>query len=272
MARTDNLNNFLTDVAESIRTKKGTTELIPASNFDTEINSIETGGGDINDYFINKPTAKTIVSWIKKLPTMDFSNLKNDAFYELFRNMYNLKEVKIINSEQVSGWANYMFYNTTLLESYEIDGNLINCKSHNSLFSYSGIKEIKNINTSNSTNLGAFANYCSNLTDIDELDGSNVIAVNAFCVASSNLVNFGGIKNLGKAYLTTQNANYSLYGLDLSTNTNLTHESLMNVINNLYDIASAGVQTQKLTLGSTNLAKLTEEEIAIANNKGWTIA
>ena len=45
MARTDNLNNFLTDVANSIREKKGTTELIPASEFDTEIDSIETGGG-----------------------------------------------------------------------------------------------------------------------------------------------------------------------------------------------------------------------------------
>ena len=45
MARTDNLNNFLTDVANSIREKKGTTELIPASDFDTEIESIETGGG-----------------------------------------------------------------------------------------------------------------------------------------------------------------------------------------------------------------------------------
>ena len=43
MARTDTLNNFLTDVADSIRTKKGTTNKIPASNFDTEIEGIETG-------------------------------------------------------------------------------------------------------------------------------------------------------------------------------------------------------------------------------------
>ena len=43
MARTDSLNNFLTDIANSIRNKKGTTDTIPASNFDTEIESIETG-------------------------------------------------------------------------------------------------------------------------------------------------------------------------------------------------------------------------------------
>ena len=44
MARTDTLGNFLTDVATAIRNKKGTTDTIVASDFDTEIESIETGG------------------------------------------------------------------------------------------------------------------------------------------------------------------------------------------------------------------------------------
>lgn len=43
MADTTNLSNFLTDVAISIREKRGTTNEIPASDFDTEILSIETG-------------------------------------------------------------------------------------------------------------------------------------------------------------------------------------------------------------------------------------
>lgn len=43
MARIDNLENFLTDVASSIKNKKGITGNIPAANFDTEINSIVTG-------------------------------------------------------------------------------------------------------------------------------------------------------------------------------------------------------------------------------------
>ena len=45
MARIDTLGNFLTDVATAIRNKKGTTDTIAASDFDTEIDSIETGGG-----------------------------------------------------------------------------------------------------------------------------------------------------------------------------------------------------------------------------------
>ena len=43
MADTTNLSQFLSDVADAIRTKKETTEQIPAENFDTEILSIETG-------------------------------------------------------------------------------------------------------------------------------------------------------------------------------------------------------------------------------------
>lgn len=45
MARTDTLGNFLTDVAEAIRTKEGTSEAIPASEFDTRISNLSGGGG-----------------------------------------------------------------------------------------------------------------------------------------------------------------------------------------------------------------------------------
>lgn len=45
MARTNNLTNFLTDVADSIRGKTGKSDPIPCEDFDTEIASIETGGG-----------------------------------------------------------------------------------------------------------------------------------------------------------------------------------------------------------------------------------
>ena len=56
MARIDTLGHFLTDVADAIRTKKGSGSTIQASSFDTEIASIPSGGGeavekkDINFY------------------------------------------------------------------------------------------------------------------------------------------------------------------------------------------------------------------------------
>ena len=59
--------------------------------------------------------------------------------------------------------------------------------------------------------------------------------------------------------------------LTLSACTSLTHESLMSVINNLKDFTGTGT-TMTVTLGTTNLAKLTDTEKAIATEKGWTLA
>lgn len=44
MARTNNLSNFLTDVASAIKTKKGSETSIPAANFDTEILALPSQG------------------------------------------------------------------------------------------------------------------------------------------------------------------------------------------------------------------------------------
>lgn len=43
MARTDNLTNYLTDIANAIRTKGGTVETINASQFDTAIANLPSG-------------------------------------------------------------------------------------------------------------------------------------------------------------------------------------------------------------------------------------
>lgn len=43
MARTDTLGHFLTDVADAIREKKGSSSSIPASQFDTEISNLSGG-------------------------------------------------------------------------------------------------------------------------------------------------------------------------------------------------------------------------------------
>ena len=44
MARTDTLPHFLSDVADAIRTKKGSEDTIQASDFDTEIENLPGGG------------------------------------------------------------------------------------------------------------------------------------------------------------------------------------------------------------------------------------
>lgn len=57
-------------------------------------------------------------------------------------------------------------------------------------------------------------------------------------------------------------------GLNVSPCTKLTHDSLMSIINCLQTKTSG---TWTVTLGDTNLAKLTDAEKAIATQKGWTL-
>ena len=65
----------------------------------------------------------------------------------------------------------------------------------------------------------------------------------------------------------TGNPNFKT-SFSLSDSTELTHDSIMVVINGLQTVTS----TQTLTLGSTNLAKITDAEKKIATDKGWTLA
>ena len=119
----------------------------------------------------------------------------------------------------------------------------------------------------------AIVSYCTNLKELSSFDGSLMIGGGSSCISGAiNLEIFGGIIDLGKAFSTTSKENNNDYQMNISQNTKLTHESLMNVINGLFDIASLGVKSQQLVLGSTNLAKLTEDEITIATNKGWTVS
>ena len=62
--------------------------------------------------------------------------------------------------------------------------------------------------------------------------------------------------------------NFSV-SVDFSSQTKLTQESLLSILQQLPEVDG---ETQILTLGSTNLAKLSSEQIAIVTNKNWTLA
>lgn len=76
---------------------------------------------------------------------------------------------------------------------------------------------------------------------------------------------FKGNTALSKLHFT------DIYGsLDVSVSTQFTREALLEIIGNLHDMT--GYKPLTLTLGATNLAKLTEEDIALATEKNWTVA
>lgn len=87
----------------------------------------------------------------------------------------------------------------------------------------------------------------------------NCVFKNAFTYGSATTVTFTADSVIG------QN------GLSFTRQTNMTHEQLMSVINALKDFTGTS-ESRTVTLGTTNLDKLTTAEKAIATEKGWTLA
>ena len=184
-------------------------------------------------------------SKLETIPLLDTSNVTNMG--SMFSNCRSLKTIPQFNMSNV-GYIDNMFSGCYSLET------------------------IPDLDTSNVVNMSQTFSTCRIIKTIPLLKASKVKDISNIFSNCYELTDFGGFENLGQAYLTTQNSNYYYYTLSLSSCSKLTHDSLMNVINNLYDIKTKGCNVQRLVLGSTNLAKLTAEEIAIATNKGWTVS
>ena len=207
-------------------------------------------------------------SLLTEIPLLNTVNVTRMPY--LFSNCYSLISVPALDTSNVTVMNN-MFKGCSSLKQIP----LLNTKSCNNMqymFSEcSSITEIPELDTSNVITMWYMFFKCTSLTTVPMLDASKIINVYNMFNNCSSLVTLGGLKNLGMSYPTNWIDNVSEATLNLSDSPLLTHDSLMNVINNLYDIKSKGVKTQTLQLGDTNKAKLTAEEIAIATNKGWDV-
>lgn len=141
----------------------------------------------------------------------------------------------------------------------------------------SSLKEFPPLDLSSAETItGMFAND-RNLVTVPELNCKSVDTTGmGVFQGCTSLVNFGGFKDIGMAYDKSAAANYGNHQVYLYNCVKLTEQSLINVLNGLYDIASKGCKAQKCVLGSTNLAKLTSQEgqqaLANATAKGWTVS
>lgn len=205
---------------------------------------------------------------LKTIPLLDTSNVTNMA--GMFGFCTNLKTIPKINTAKVVNMSD-MFSQCKNIEEIP----LLDTSHVTNMFGMFSrcelLKAIPELNTANVSNMQAMFGYCSSIKDVPLLEAGSVTRVSLIFNDCGLLENLGGLKDLGLAYLTTARANNIDYSLVLSKCPLLTHDSLMNVINNLYDIKSKGVKPQTLQLGDTNKAKLTAEEIAIATNKGWNV-
>ena len=314
MARTDNLSNFCTDIADAIRSKTGKTGTIKASNFDTEIKNITstspTGTVTLTEnntlYSVsNYQYAKTAIP----TPT-ETINITSNGTFDVSN--YGTANVNVEGSSSDSKYDDYMKkrtnnytdftglfakYNSTEVDLSDLDTS--KGKSFHETFNHcETLKAITDLNigsactdmygtfqncdalqkietikdTSNVTLFSYCFYYCRNLLELPAMNMSSASGIYYMIYNCISLINLGGFVNLGKAFKTTESTNASFYTLDLSRSTSLTKQSLLNVINNLYDIKTKGCNAQKLVLGSTNIAKLSSSEISVATSKGWTVS
>lgn len=203
------------------------------------------------------------------IPLLNTSKVTN--VYNMFDECVSLTSIPLLNTQNVINMSN-MFGDCRSLTSIPLF-NTSKVTNMGSMFhGCRGLTQLPQLDIQNATNIYEMFYNCTNLIDIPELNAQKVNNLYNTFYNCKKLTNFGGLTNLGQAYSTTASANYNNLKLDLSSCSGLTHDSLMNVINNLYDIKTKGCKTQGLILGSTNLAKLTSEEIAIATNKGWNVS
>ena len=216
---------------------------------------------------------------LTSIPLLNTSNVTTMS--GMFDECMSLTSIPQLNTINVTNMQ-YMFYECRSLTSIPLlnTGNVTNMSG---MFqNCSALTSIPLLDTSNVTDMSNMFNYCSSLTSIPALDTSNVTDMYQMLSECRSLTSislldtskvtkmsyFFGWNNIGTlTYLGGfKNLSISITSYFLDKCPNLTVESLMNVINNL-----ATVSGQTLKFGSTNLNKLTAEQIAIATNKGWTL-
>lgn len=202
------------------------------------------------------------------------------------------------SEEPINSYLNYskdIFKNwddsqTGLMNKFRNDKNLVFCplvdtsKANNMQSMFSGcvnLIQVPLIDTSNVVHFDEMFYNCTSLTTVPQFDTANLYSANLMFGGCSKLIkipllDFTKAEQLrsmllGCSELTDLKGFTNLsVNLDLSSSRKLTADSIMNVINEAKDLSETGTAT--LTLGTTNILKLTEEQIAIATSKGWTLA
>ena len=255
--------NKFKEIADAIRAKTGETGLIKPSEFAGKVEDVYDAGKQSEyDYFWD--TFQENGKRTNYAAAFGGWNSKNN-----FKPKYPIKPVS----------AYYMFYNNTgsgikILDFVQF------CEENNVVLDYSECTNAYyGIAALQSAHFGTLD--FSKCTVLNSLFYSH-----SFCDANYSVKTIDAfISSETTAYhsstfqYATNLTNLNMVGVIAKNNFNvsycpkLTHDSLMTIINCLKDYSDyTGTTSWVCTLGTTNLAKLTDEEKAIATEKGWTLA
>ena len=187
---------------------------------------------------------------------MDFEGVTDMEL--MFENCSSLTTIPKLDTSQVTNMK-AMFKNCSSLTTIpKLDTSQVT-NMEDMFGNCSSLTTIPKLDTSQVTNMDYMFFSCFNLQSIPELDTSQVTTMSRMFCDCFSITDLGGFIGL-KCNLELE---------PFLGSYPLTHDSLMNVINKAADVTASPAT---LTLGSTNLAKLSDEEKGIATTKGWTLA
>lgn len=155
----------------------------------------------------------------------------------------------------------------------------VNVTTMKEMFYYcTNLTSIPQLDTSKVTDMTYMFYTCSSLTTIPLLDTSNIDRMSYMFEGCSSLTTIPAL-DLSKATdlsgmfnSCTSLASIGIYGFTCAIRINdtaLEHDAIVALLN------QAGIarnSNSRITMGSSKLALLSDEEKAIATNKGWTLA
>ena len=257
------------------------------SGYQYTVNETESNGIYTVELFSDDDFTSCSFNGKAELLTVDYLKFTNKAtsMYQMFKNCSKLTNINLSNFDTSNVSSMYTaFQNCLILTTLDVS-NFDTSKVTNMSYMFSGCKsltqlDVSNFDGSNVTNTSAMFYNCTGLTQLNASISNiskltNISYMFGGCTALPQLdvssLNTSKVTNI-TGFITKTNALQDFISCVIplsfeADSTSLTHDSLMSIINNLATVTT----TQTLTLGSTNLAKLTAEEIAIATNKGWTV-
>ena len=206
----------------------------------------------------------------------DTANVTDMA--SMFSSCSNLATVPLFDTSNVTNMKSMFYVCSKLTTVPRFDTS----KVTNMISMFDGCSKLTTVprfDTSNVTIMDSMFYDCSKLTTVPLFDTSNVADMTSMFSNCSSITTvpqfdiakvmyigniFSNCYRLEEIHMININAN-----LNISSSTKFTREALLEIIGNLKAQTSG---TKTLTMGSTNLAKLTDEDKAIATNKGWTLA
>ena len=192
----------------------------------------------------------------------DVSNVTN--FYALFNESFRLKTIDVSkwNTSSAKNMA-WMFSGNSLNTLDVSNFNTSKVTNMRSMFSVCKIThlDISNFDTSNVLNFDSvFSNWSTACEELN-ISGLNLTR----CTSIYNTFTKTNFKVIRCDGLKLPNIDMSNIGLNYSTE--LTVDSIVGLLNALQQ-SDKGYSFQ---IGDVNIAKLTDEQKAIATNKGWTL-